>query len=66
MKTFKIPVSWEMYGYVDIEAETLEEALNSFDNSAHAIDLPSCQNYVDGSFEREEDIYFIKEFNGTK
>ena len=27
MKTFKIPVEWAVYGHVEIEAESLEDAI---------------------------------------
>jgi len=31
MKTFKIPVTWKVYGVVEIRAETLKEAIKIFD-----------------------------------
>lgn len=31
MKTFKIPVTWGSWGIVEVEAETLEEAIAKFD-----------------------------------
>lgn len=64
-KTFKIPVFWQMYGNVEIEAETLEEAIEIFDKEekeGEGYSLPLESDYVDGSFERE-DIDFIKEIN---
>lgn len=27
MSTFRIPLVWQMYGHVDVEANTLEEAI---------------------------------------
>ena len=61
MATFNIPVSWEAYGYVEIDAESVEEAINIFDEQSDDIPLPE-GNYIDGSFKRE-DLDFIKEFN---
>lgn len=57
--TWKIPVSWEMCGYVYIEAPTLAEAMDTVRNDNDDIPLPE-GNYVDGSFclsyEEKEEI----------
>jgi len=52
MKTFKIPVSWEEYGVVEIEAETLEQAIEIFDKTSDDISPPE-GDYIDGSFQRD-------------
>ena len=57
-KTYKIPVSWEVYGSVEIDAESVEEAINIFDEQSDDIPLPE-GNYIDGSFKRE-DLDFIR------
>ena len=65
-KTFKIPVSWEVYGEIEIEAETLEEAIEIFDKNedeGFGYSLPLDNDYVSGSFERES-VDFIQEYNG--
>ena len=55
MKTkYKIPCSWQMYGYMDIEAEDWDEAIEIADDDATS--LPSNADYVDGSFEIDHDI----------
>lgn len=60
---FKIPVSWEVYSYVEVEAETPEEALrilNERESGEHpdgAFSLPS-GDYVDGSFLADEECFF--------
>lgn len=54
MKTFLIPVSWEVSGFIEIEAETLEEAIEIFDNDSDLYELPSENDYIDGSFERQD------------
>lgn len=50
MRKFKIPVSWEMYGFVTVEAEDLEQAIEMAE--ADCIPLPSDEesSYIDGSW----------------
>lgn len=51
MKKFKIPVTWEMSGFVEVEAESLEDAVERFDNGyGDMCGLPANSDYVDGSF----------------
>lgn len=45
----KVTVTWEMCGYVDIEADTMEEAMEKFKKESDYIKLPDGE-YVDGSF----------------
>ena len=66
MITFKIPVTWEVYGTIDIEANSLEEAIKQFDEierNGEGYQLPSNNSYIDGSFNRELDEEHIKEYN---
>ncbi len=49
MKTWKIPVSWEVVGMVEIQASTLEEAIE-IAKTDDSIELPYGE-YVDGSFD---------------
>jgi len=52
MKTYKIPVTWREYGYVIIEAESKEDAIEL----AHDADLPSdTSEYLENSFEIDYD-----------
>lgn len=46
----KIPVTWEVCGYVYIDADTIEEAMEKFDETCDEIPLPE-GGYVDGSFQ---------------
>lgn len=46
---FKIPVSWEMSGIIEVEANTLEKALEYFNTNSDDIPLPDGE-YVDSSF----------------
>ena len=45
----KLAVTWEMVGYVDVKANTLEEAMEKFNEESDYIKLPN-GDYVDGSF----------------
>lgn len=46
----KLPVVWTMAGYVDVDADTLEEAMDKFNREMDHIKLPQDGTYVDGSF----------------
>lgn len=68
---FKIPVEWAACGVVEIEASSLEEAVQIFDDTIDDIPLPEAF-YVDGSFFRceegegstkEETLEYYKLFN---
>lgn len=50
-KTFKIPVVWEMCGYVNIKAASISKAIEKFKAVSDGIELPESSKYVDGSFE---------------
>ena len=51
----KVAVTWQMCGYVDIPADTMEEAMEKFNNESDYIKLPTNGEYVDGSFELSSD-----------
>lgn len=53
MKTYKIPMVWQMYGYVEIEADSLDEAIQQ----AQDAPLPENGSYVEGSFDVDGDGY---------
>ena len=55
MKKFKIPVTWEVCGTVEIEADNLTEAIQKFDEQIDDISLPLDWDYIDGSFTRESE-----------
>jgi hypothetical protein len=63
MKTFKIPVTWEVYSTIDVEAETLEEAVAIFDEEEEVYPLPTDPEYIDGSFHRDPDVEEIRNYN---
>lgn len=64
-KIWKIPVSWESYGTVEIKANSLEEAIFIFDETIDDLPLPDDSNYVDASFKRS-DFEFCKLINWEK
>lgn len=53
-KTFRLPVTWEVCGFVNVEAESLEEAVQDFNENIDEYELPDSE-YVDGSFRLTED-----------
>lgn len=56
MKTWIIPVTWEMYGVVVCEASTLEEAMEYAADKDGVIPLPNDSDYVDGSWRLSYDM----------
>ena len=59
----KLPVTWEAFGIVEIEANSIEEAVNYFNENSDYINIPKNSEYVDGSFRlSESDPDFIKLF----
>ena len=49
-KTFKIPVTWAVCGFVNVSAETIEDAIKDFKENIDEYELPDYSDYVDGSF----------------
>ena len=47
MKTYKIPVIWQMAGFCTIKAESLEDAIEEAQDEP----LPSDSSYIEDSFE---------------
>lgn len=46
----KLPVTWEMCGMVEIEADSIEEAIEKFYEDSDHIALPDDCCYVEASF----------------
>lgn len=62
MKKWKIPVTWEVCGYVYVDADTLEEAIETARDDEGVIPLPDDNDYVDGSWRLSEtDENFVRE-----
>ena len=65
-KVWKLPVTWEMSGTIEVEGETAEEAIENFkkvDESAYNFDAPFNGSYVEGSISLLESIELIKSIN---
>ena len=61
MKSWSIPVTWEVYGRIVIEANTLEEAIEKARDDEGVIPLPDENDYVDGSWRvTEEDVEIVR------
>lgn len=62
MKKWKIPVTWEVCGYVYVDADTLVEAMETARDDEGVIPLPNESDYVDGSWRLSEtDENFVRE-----
>ncbi len=46
MRNFRIPCSWQQYGVYEIQAETLEDAIDIAEDEA----LPDRSSYIEDSF----------------
>ena len=53
MKTYQIPCSWEVYGYLEIIAESLDEAIEIAESEETS--LPTESSYIEGSFSVDRD-----------
>jgi len=53
-KYYEIPCTWEVYGTLEIEADSLEEAIELAERDDSP--MPDDSDYVDGSFQVERDI----------
>lgn len=53
MTKFRIPVYWEMGEILEIEAESLKEAIKIAEDMD---DIPENGDYVDGSFTADEEF----------
>lgn len=51
MKTWKIPVCWSMMGSIEVEADTLEEAIEIAEDESEDIPLPDNGEYLTSSWE---------------
>jgi len=58
-KTYRIPCSWQMYGVMDVKAESLEEAIEKARGDSTA--LPTNSAYVEASFEVDTEI--VEDYN---
>lgn len=59
-KSFLIPVSWTVYSTIRVEADSLEEALDTALRKCDRIPISSECEYVDASYVIENDIDMLK------
>ena len=66
LKEFKIPVIWQVCGEVIIKAKDIESALETainIEKFGEGLPLPTESEYIDGSFEIEQDMSLIEFLN---
>ena len=51
---YEIPCSWQVYGTVEVAANSLDAAIEKVEDEGFP--LPSRSTYIDGSFEVDRDI----------
>lgn len=56
MPNFKVNVTWSCWGQVNVEANSLEEAINKVRNNLDDYPLPQGE-YIEDSFEVDELLY---------
>lgn len=54
MKKWRIPATWQVCGFVTVEAATLSEAMVIARDDDGVLPLPMQSDYVDGSWELSE------------
>ena len=65
--TYKLPVTWEVYDTIEIEATSLEEAVKIFEETKNDMELPDDPKYVDDSFQLSTTkVEELKLFNSEK
>lgn len=72
MKKFSIPVTWEVWDKIEVEAETIEAAIQYVKDNLDTIPLGSEPEYIDGSYkiedgnngesDIEETVCYLKEY----
>lgn len=64
MKTWKIPVAWTMMSVINVEAKTLDEAIEIARDDAGVIPIPDDGGiFLDGSWEVDcSDSAYIREW----
>lgn len=55
-KIYKVPVTWEMMGYLKVLADTQEEALELAEKEIVSGHLPQNGEYVEDSYSIDSDI----------
>lgn len=68
MKTWNIPVCWTMMGTVNVEAKTLDEAIEIAKDDAGIIPIPDDGMFMGGTWEVDcTDINYLRKwYNGNQ
>jgi len=61
MPKFKIPVTYEMQGMVEVEAPTLEKAVQYANENIDDLPLPDDPSYIEASYEINDDDFELIE-----
>ena len=48
LKTYRVPCTWQLYGHIEVEAESLQDAVD--EANGDGTNLPS-GSYIEGSYE---------------
>lgn len=51
MKAYKIPVEYKVWGLVEVEAESMQEALEYAKENVSMLELPDEPEYIEDSYE---------------
>ena len=72
MKKFSIPITWTVWDKIEVEAETIEEAIQYVKDNLDTIPLGTEPEYIDGSYkiedgnngesDIEETVRYLKEY----
>lgn len=62
MRKFKVAINWEMMGEIEIEADSIEEAVKKAEENINNIDI-SKGEYIDSSLEISKDMELQKAIN---
>ena len=54
MKKFSIPVTWEVWDKIEVEAETIEDAIKYVKENIDTIPLGTEPEYIDGSYKIDD------------
>ncbi len=59
-KTYRIPCSWEMYGVMEVKADSLEEAMEEALHGGSPLPMDN-SSYIEASFRVDEEV--VEEYN---
>ena len=64
MKTYKVPVEWAVYDFVEVEAESFEDAIQYVIDNRDEIPLGTEPEYIDGTYKiNSEDETSLTEYD---